>query len=211
MKVLVFDRKIETLIFLCDKIMHLELRVVTAENGSKFLASLLSENFDAVIISRNELSHYNCSGNTLFKKIKRNILFCTYEHDHDCFIKKVKIIVSNPNAEFTPQMQEYKTKLKALLLKCKHKMNDQLSKTFIYSLPKKSAILLKHLILNKHKGITDEEIAYLFWGEYHSDKQHCIYNHIYNLKKTLKTEFKNAYTIYKDKNRYRLVNFAKEA
>lgn len=208
---MVFDRKIETLIFLCNKIMPLELTVVTAENGSKFLASLLSENFDAVIISRSELSHYNCSKNALFKKIKRNIIFCTYEHDCDCFIKKIKIIMSNPDADFTPQMQAYKTKLKTLLLKCQYKMNMQFSNAFIYSLPKKSAILLKHLILNKQRGITDEEIAYLFWGEYHSDKQHCIYNHIYNLKKTLKIEFKNTYTIYKDKNRYRLVNFAKEA
>ncbi|MEL3913053.1 helix-turn-helix domain-containing protein [Treponema pedis] len=204
-KVLLFDRKVKNLIFLCKKLEKFGLKTTAAENGSKFLAALAVKKFNAIIISKKELKHYNCTEKSLLKRLKRNLVVCSYIPDKVNCIKKIKM-VSPKLYEPNVKIQMTKSSLKKFFLTLKRNKNFILTSEFIYKLPKKSAILLRQLVLNKKDGITDEEISYLFWGNKLPDKKHCIYNHIYNLKKSLKTEFKDTYTIYKDNDRYRLVN-----
>ncbi len=209
MKVLIFDRKIETLHFLYEKFNLKENEVVLAENGSKFLPYILNKeknNFDAIIISKKELMHYGVNEEYFFKRNSNSFFVCSYSHCDDYHIKEIKI--SNLNNEDNEKKQS-KTQLRSILKDCKKK--ETFDQDFIYKLPKKTGILLKHLAMNEDSGLSDEEIAELFWGKNNNPKKNCIYNHIYNLRKYLKSEFKDSYIIHKEANRYKLIRLKKEA
>ena len=206
MKVLVFDRKIETLAFLCEKLENHGIITIAAENGSKFICNYLDPELDAIIVATKELVHYSLNEARLIKKIYKDITICTYFHE-DCYnIKKVNIVSSSGIPESIKRNEKI---LKIILSKCKRR--PDFNKDYIYSLPKKSGILLKHLIINRQKGLSDEEISTIFWGEKIPSKQNSIYNHVYNLKKSLKKSFSNRYTILKANKRYRLIKLKKEA
>lgn len=206
MKVLVFDRKIDTLAFLCEKLEHHGIISIAAENGSKFICNYLDPELDAIIIAKKELSHYSLNEAQLLKKIHKDITICSYFHE-DCF--SIKNINISSSSHISETIKNNEKTLQIILSKCKKRAN--LNKDYIYSLPKKSGILLKHLILSKKNGLSDEDINIIFWGEKNPLKQNSIYNHIYNLKKSLKKSFNNTYIILKTNKRYRLIRVKKEA
>ncbi len=183
-------------------------KITVAENGSEFLAALFSQKFDAVIVSGKELLHYNCNEKKLLREIKQNMVICSYMHGRKNSVKNIKII-SFKQYDLFSKVEATKIRLKIFFSEFNRERKPSLTDEFIYKLPKKAGILLRHLILNKEDGITDEEISRLFWGNKTLNKKHCIYNHVYNLKKSLKTEFKGTYTIYKYNKRYRLIKLKK--
>ena len=69
MKVLVFDRKIETLAFLCEKLENHGITTIAAENGSKFLCNYLDPELDAITVATKELTHYSLNEAHFLKKI----------------------------------------------------------------------------------------------------------------------------------------------
>ncbi|UTC68134.1 MULTISPECIES: helix-turn-helix domain-containing protein [unclassified Treponema] len=206
MKVLIFDRKIETLAFLCEHLENHGIITVAAENGSKFMCNYLDKRLDAIIAAKQELTHYGLNSIELLKKISKDITVCTYAHSAYHHIKNINIISSS----HTPKNIKANEKiLEIILSKCKKRAD--LNKDYIYSLPKKSGILLKHLIINKKNGLSDADIRIIFWGDEKLSRQNSIYNHVYNLKKSLKKSFNNRYTILKTNKRYRLIRLKKEA
>ncbi|UTC65486.1 helix-turn-helix domain-containing protein [Treponema sp. OMZ 788] len=206
MKVLVFDRKIDTLTFLCEKLENHGITTIAAENGSKFICNYLNPELDAIIVAKKELTHYTLNEAQLLKKIYKDITICSYFHE-DCYnIKKINIVSSSAIAKNIKANEKI---LKIILLKCRRK--PDLNKDYIYSLPKKSGLLLKHLLINREKGLSDDEISTIFWGEKLPSKRNSIYNHVYNLKQSLKKSFDNRYTILKTNKRYRLIKLKKEA
>jgi len=206
MRVLVFDRKIETLAFLCEKLENHGIITIAAENGSKFICNYLDSELDAIIVSKKELDHYGLNEAQLLKKIYKDITICSYFHE-DCYnIKTINIISSSGISESIKGNEKI---LKIILSKCKKR--PDLNKDYIYSLPKKSGMLLKHLLINRQNGLSNEEISAIFWGEKNPLKQNSIYNHVYNLKKSLKKSFNNTYTILKTNKRYRLIKIKREA
>ncbi|AIN94685.1 helix-turn-helix domain-containing protein [Treponema putidum] len=206
MKVLIFDRKIETLAFLCEKLENHGIITIAAENGSKFICNYLNSELDAIIVAKKELDHYGLNVSQLIKKIHKDITICSYLHENYHNITKIHISSSSNTSEI---IRGNEKTLQVVLSKCKKRAN--LNKDYIYSLPKKSGILLKHLIINKAGGLSDEDINIIFWGEKNPLKKNSIYNHVYNLKKSLKKSFNNTYTILKTNKRYRLIKIKKEA
>ena len=206
MKVLVFDRKIETLAFLCEKLENHGITTIAAENGSKFICNYLDPELDAIIVATKELTHYSLNEAQLLKKIYKDITICTYFHEDYYNIKNINIVSSSGISESIKGNEKI---LKIILSKCKKK--PDLNKDYIYSLPKKSGMLLKHLLINRQNGLSNEEISAIFWGEKNPLKQNSIYNHVYNLKKSLKKSFNNTYTILKTNKRYRLIKIKREA
>ncbi len=221
MKILIFDRRIETLSFLAKKIHRRGNTVVIAENGSKFIGYIVNgtkRKFDAILICKKELQHYNIDEKYLFSKVYNPLVVSSYLHCDDFRIKKIKIISSKVDRK-----KEIKTKQKLvkILKKCIHKnvpVNKiqkkydfgsgekfNIEKDFIYSLPKKTGILLENLIIKKEEGLSYEEITKLFWGKEGETKKNCIYNHIYNLRRILNLRFSNSYIIHKHLNRYTLI------
>ncbi len=209
MRILIFDRKIETLNFLHEKFNSENHKITIAENGSKFMAYLLSQEkaqFDAIIVCRKEMLHYGINEAFFYKRALNPILICSYLHCDDYHIKEIEI----SSLEFeTYKDISKKASIKRILKLCE--TEEVFDETFIYKLPKKSGLLLKHLAMNENTGLSDEEIARLFWGKSHASKKHCIYNHVYNLRKYLKSEFKDSYIIHKEANRYKLIKLTKEA
>ncbi len=220
MKVLIFDRKIETLSFISKKFINNNIEVVPAENGSKFIGYVLNNNaaeFDAIIICKKELAHYNIEESFFFEKIYTPIVVSSYFHCGDYRINNIKMISPNYDIE---KEHKIKQKLRKILKLCTKKNKKKtkpettdesiIEREFIYSLPKKSAILLKHLMLKKEQGLSDKEISELFWGK-ESGKKNCIYNHVYNLRKSLDYKFSGLYIIHKDSTKYKLIKIKKEA
>ncbi len=209
MKVLIFDRKVETLNFLSNQFKQAENEVVIAENGSKFINYLLNKEkhkFDIIIVCRKELKHYGIKESYFFYKDARSIIVCSYLHCEDYHIKAINISSSNSNEE-----KEILFRINTIRILDNCEKGEVLNQEFIYSLPKKSGILLKHLLINKSTGLSEEEIASLFWGENYNVKMNCIYNHIYNLRKSLKSQFNDLYVIHKEANRYKLIELKKGA
>lgn len=198
MKALVFDRKLETLVFISNTLQKAGVTVHPAENGSMFLVDLLNDTFDAFVVCKNELEHYNVESDYFYKNFNSNSIVYTYRRDGN-YIKNIEVMVPP-----SKKMREKDVKFKKLVFSCRDP--DCITPEFIYSLPKKSAILLNHLLLNEKTGITNSEISRLFWGEAEKDKTSTIYSHIYNLRKSLKQKYRDAYIIHKDKDLYRLVN-----
>ncbi len=209
MKVLIFDREIETLNFLSEIFNESDCEVSLAENGSRFMNFILSETFcefDAVIICRKELKHYGIDEEYLLKKSSKPLLICSYLHSIGHCITDSKIAFPNRIDKSKAHLKE---ELKKIIYKCENE--TLLNKDFVESLPKKSAILLKHLLLHKEEGLSDKEIAELFWGDNYRLKMNCIYNHVYNLRKSLQSKFKGTYIIYKVANRYKIIEYKKGA
>ncbi len=209
MKVLIFDREIETLNFLSEIFNESGCEVSLAENGSRFMNFILGESFckfDAVIICRKELKHYGIDEEYLLKKSSKPLLICSYLHSIGHCIKEIKIAFADRIDKSKAHLEE---ELKSIIYKCENE--TLLNKDFVESLPKKSAILLKHLLLHKKEGLSDKEIAELFWGDNYRLKMNCIYNHVYNLRKSLKSKFEDAYIIYKVANRYKIIESKKGA
>ena len=198
MKALVFDRKLETLVFISDKLKNAGIGVMSAENGSMFLEGLLENIFDVVVVCKKELKHYNVKPDYFSKEFNSNLITYTYNHD-DNYIKDIEV-----TAPDIRKLGKKDHKFKKLLLSCRDP--DNITNEFIYSLPKKSGILLRHLLLNEKTGITNSEIERLFWGENAFNKTNNIYAHIYKLRKFLKERYNDTYIIHKEKELYRLIN-----
>ncbi len=208
MKVLIFDRKIESLNFVSEQFQNAEYEVVIAENASKLLNYILNpedSQFDALVLCRKELTHYGINEEYFLAKGISNFI-CSYLHCDDYHIKKLNISYSYANNE---ENLDIKYRLERTLKKCEKE--EALNQNFISALPKKSAILLNQLLIKEKDGLSDDEIAKLFWGENYHLKMNCIYNHIYNLRKALKAQYKNLYIIHKEKNKYKLIKLKKEA
>ena len=206
MKVLVFDRKIETLAFLCKKLEDHGIITVAAENGSKFICNYLDSELDAIIVCKKELDHYGSNEAHLLKRVHKDMTICTYLPAGNYNIKNINIFSSSYASK---NIKSNEKMLRIILLKCRKK--SDFNKDYIHSLPKKSGILLKNLIINRKTGLTDEEINTIFWGENSGLKKNSIYNHVHTLKKALKKSFNDTYTILKANNRYRLIRLKKEA
>ncbi len=208
MKVLIFDRSIKSLGLISGKFINPDDEVVVAENASQFLNYLLDtehKKFDALIICRKELARYGIN-EEYFLGQGSSIFVCSYSSCDDSQIYDLKISHSYEKDASEVALKE--SLEKALSSNDKENL---LNKEFIYSLPKKSGLLLNHLIMNQEIGLSDKEIAKLFWGDNYRLKMNCIYNHVYNLRKALKAKFDDLYIIHKEANRYKLIGLKKGA
>ena len=197
MKVLIFDRKICTLNLLHDKLKKYGFQIIKAKNGSEFLNKFFSFDFEILIICKNELRHYNIDEKYFFKTFHADFSVYSYSHDEN-YIKNITQTI------YKKLEYDIRVKIKKALLNCQRP--GTINQDFIYKLPKKSGILLKQLMMKKEKGLSEKEIANLFWGQENIGKARNIYNHIYNLRKSLKEEFNDKYIIHRRNNTYMLLN-----
>lgn len=201
MNILIFDKKMETGIFVSG-ILHKKGNDVTiAQSSTEFLYYILHQSYDVIVISKKELEHHCLTPMYFEEKISWKPAVFSYSYDDD-FISDISVVTRGGE-----HIKHKAGRIKHFMGKCTDP--NAITTEIIYNLPRKQGILLKHLVLNKNTGLTGEEIAKLFWGDIKDARPSGIYAHVYNLRKRLQKRFNGVYVIYKERDLYRLINTKK--
>lgn len=207
MNVLVFDRNIKTLLNICNKFKDNGVKVIEAENGTKFISSFFNKNIDMIVMCKNELEHYNETEHKILKRNKNVLVLCSYNHSENSKIKDVRVC-SRKKFRYTYKLKVCKTILKIVIGSFVD--NTDSRSNLLKKLPKKTALLFEFMLANKTKGVTKNEISKLFWGTDYMEKSGAIYNQVYNLRKVINENFKNKFVIYTNHDKYHLVELEKD-